>query len=210
MIIKAGKNEIRRRKHVRVRKKISGTPERPRLNVFRSLKHIYAQIIDDTTGTTLVAASTVDKELKGKLTSGSNKEDAREVGTLKDSKAEERDAVSIMTVHAAKGLEFPVVLLPGCERHIFPHFRSVEEGTGEEERRLFYVALTRAKQRFVMSYAEKRRHRGKLSLVRPSPFLDELPQEYIVYCKPENALRPASREEVQQSLLDMIAEFSLE
>ena len=128
----------------------------------------------------------------------------------KDSKAEERDAVSIMTVHAAKGLEFPVVMLPGCERHIFPHFRSVEEGTGEEERRLFYVALTRAKQRFVMSYAEKRRHRGKLSLVRPSPFLDELPQENIVYCKPENALRPASREEVQQSLLDMIAEFSLE
>ena len=90
MILKVGKNEIRQRKHERVRKKISGTPERPRLNVFRSLKHIYAQIIDDTTGTTLVAASTVDKELKGKLTSGSNKEAAREVGKLIASKAAEK------------------------------------------------------------------------------------------------------------------------
>ena len=128
----------------------------------------------------------------------------------KDSQAQKQDAVTIMTVHAAKGLEFPVVMLPGCERHIFPHFRSVEDGTEEEERRLFYVALTRAKQRFIMSYAEKRRHQGKLSLVRPSPFLDELPQENIIYCTPEKAIRPASREEVQQSLLDMIEEFSSE
>ena len=67
MINKPNKNEIRLRKHVRVRKKIKGTPERPRLNVFRSLKNIYAQIIDDTTGNTLVAASTLDAALKGKV-----------------------------------------------------------------------------------------------------------------------------------------------
>lgn len=90
MIIKVGKNEIRQRKHERVRKKISGTPERPRLNVFRSLKHIYAQIIDDTTGTTLVAASTMEQSLKDKVTYGGNKQAAREVGKLVAQKALEK------------------------------------------------------------------------------------------------------------------------
>ena len=65
MVNKADKNEARLRRHRRVRGKISGTAERPRLNVFRSSKHIYAQIIDDTTGTTLVAASSMDKDFNG-------------------------------------------------------------------------------------------------------------------------------------------------
>lgn len=82
MINKPSTNKIRIRKHVRVRKKIKGTPERPRLNVYRSLGHMYAQIIDDTTGTTLVSASTLDKEIKGKNKSGGNKEAAKEVGSL--------------------------------------------------------------------------------------------------------------------------------
>jgi large subunit ribosomal protein L18 len=82
MIKKTGKNEIRLRKHVRVRRKVSGTPERPRLNVFKSLNHIYAQVIDDTSGITLAAASTFDETLKGKLKSGGNKEAAKEVGKL--------------------------------------------------------------------------------------------------------------------------------
>ncbi|NMA35013.1 MAG: 50S ribosomal protein L18 [Clostridiaceae bacterium] len=96
MILKVGKNEIRQRKHERVRKRISGTPERPRLNVFRSLKHIYAQIIDDTTGSTLVSASTVDEALKGKLNSGSNKEAAREVGKLLARKALEKGITKVV------------------------------------------------------------------------------------------------------------------
>jgi large subunit ribosomal protein L18 len=74
--------DARKRRHIRVRKKIFGTPERPRLNVFRSNKHIYAQIIDDTTGRTLVAASSIDKELKGKLKSGGNIEASKVVGRL--------------------------------------------------------------------------------------------------------------------------------
>jgi len=90
MINKPNKNEIRLRKHERVRKKIKGTPERPRLNVFRSLKHIYAQIIDDTSGNTLVAASTLDEALRGKLSNGGNKEAAREVGKLIGQKALEK------------------------------------------------------------------------------------------------------------------------
>ncbi len=87
MIKKPNTNKIRLRKHVRVRKKIKGTPERPRLNVFRSLNHIYAQIIDDTNGNTLVAASTIDESLKGKIKYGGNKEAAKEVGKLIAKKA---------------------------------------------------------------------------------------------------------------------------
>lgn len=87
MIKKLNRNEIRLRKHVRVRKKVAGTTERPRMNVFRSLKNIYVQIIDDTTGNTLVSASTLDAALKGKVANGGNKEAAQEVGKLIASKA---------------------------------------------------------------------------------------------------------------------------
>lgn len=85
MIKKVGSNVARKRRHARVRKKISGTPECPRLNVFRSLNNIYAQIIDDTKGVTLVSASTLDASLKG--TYGGNKAAAREVGKLIAKKA---------------------------------------------------------------------------------------------------------------------------
>jgi large subunit ribosomal protein L18 len=74
--------EARKARHKRVRKKIMGTPERPRLNVFRSLKHIYAQIIDDYAGRTLVAASTLDRELRDKIRYGGNIEAAKQVGAL--------------------------------------------------------------------------------------------------------------------------------
>jgi large subunit ribosomal protein L18 len=74
------KLELRRRRHVRVRKRISGTSERPRLAVFRSNKHITAQIIDDSTGHTLAAASTVESDLRGR--SGGNVEAAKAVGSL--------------------------------------------------------------------------------------------------------------------------------
>jgi large subunit ribosomal protein L18 len=76
------KNKIRKRKHVRVRKKISGTSECPRLCVYRSNAHIYAQIIDDEAQTTLASASTLDKEIKGSVSVGSNIEAAKAVGKL--------------------------------------------------------------------------------------------------------------------------------
>ncbi len=85
MIKKIGSNVARTRRHIRVRKKITGTAECPRLNVFRSLKNIYAQIIDDTTGKTLVSASTLDESLK--KTYGGNKDAARAVGKLVAEKA---------------------------------------------------------------------------------------------------------------------------
>lgn len=90
------KNEVRKRKHVRVRKKISGTAERPRLCVYRSLKHIYAQIIDDESGRTLVAASTLDEALRGKLDYTGNKNAAREVGKLIGQKAIEKGIKSVV------------------------------------------------------------------------------------------------------------------
>ena len=77
MIKKFDSNKARLKRHRRVRAKISGTPERPRLNVFRSSKHIYAQLIDDINGVTLASASSMDKGFEG---SGSNGEGARKVG----------------------------------------------------------------------------------------------------------------------------------
>ena len=82
MISKKSSNAQRIKRHLRVRKNISGTPARPRLNVFRSLSNIYAQIIDDTTGKTLVSASSLDKEIKDQLAYGGNKAAAKEVGIL--------------------------------------------------------------------------------------------------------------------------------
>ena len=79
MINRPDTNEQRKKRHKRVRGKISGTAERPRLNVFRSEKHIYAQVIDDTQGHTLCAASSVEKGFEGR---GSNKEAARKVGKM--------------------------------------------------------------------------------------------------------------------------------
>lgn len=76
------KEEARKARHFRVRKKVSGTPEKPRLNVFRSVKHIYVQVIDDFSGKTLATASSVDKELKGKITTGGNIESAKTIGSL--------------------------------------------------------------------------------------------------------------------------------
>lgn len=77
---KESRNERRLARHARVRKNVSGTPEKPRLCVYRSLKNISAQIIDDVTGTTLVAASTLDKDLKAQAAYGGNKDAAKLVG----------------------------------------------------------------------------------------------------------------------------------
>ena len=82
-------NDARKKRHIRVRNKVVGTHERPRLNVFRSLNHIYAQIIDDSTGSTLVSASTLDSTIKGKFKNSGNKEGAKAVGELVAQRAQE-------------------------------------------------------------------------------------------------------------------------
>jgi large subunit ribosomal protein L18 len=87
MINKIRKNEIRERIHVRIRRKLQGTPERPRLAVFRSVAHIYAQVIDDTQGRTVVSASSVDK---GGKTNGGNVAAAKAIGKLVAERAKEK------------------------------------------------------------------------------------------------------------------------
>jgi len=84
---KIDRKEIRHQKHLSVRKRVSGTAERPRLSVFRSLNHIYAQVINDDQGITLVAASTLDPALRGTVETGGNVEAARKVGQLVAEKA---------------------------------------------------------------------------------------------------------------------------
>jgi large subunit ribosomal protein L18 len=88
MITKADKNDVRKKRHARVRTKLSGTQERPRLNVYRSNQHIYAQVIDDVTGVTLASASTLDKDLT--LNGTGNVEAAKQVGLLVAKRATEK------------------------------------------------------------------------------------------------------------------------
>lgn len=90
------KEALRKKRHRRVRKTIVGTPDKPRLNVFRSIEHIYAQLVDDSTHHTIAAASTVDKELKGKLKSGGNVEAATAVGELVGKRAVEKGIEKIV------------------------------------------------------------------------------------------------------------------
>ena len=95
------------------------------------------------------------------------------------------DCVQLMTLHSAKGLEFPVVFLVGMEDGLFPTQRSVEDPSRlEEERRLAYVGITRARDRLVLCYAESRRQYGSETLSRPSRFLDELPAHLLTEVRP--------------------------
>ncbi|MDP9141488.1 MAG: UvrD-helicase domain-containing protein [Pseudomonadota bacterium] len=102
------------------------------------------------------------------------------------------DCVQLMTLHAAKGLEFPVVFMVGMENGLFPHARSTEEGNLEEERRLCYVGITRARKQLYMSYAELRRLHGVEQINGPSQFLREISPECVVETRPRARLvRPA-------------------
>lgn len=94
--------------------------------------------------------------------------------------AEHSDCINLMTLHAAKGLEFPVVFLTGLEEGLFPHKMSTDQPNGlEEERRLCYVGMTRAMKRLYISYAESRRLHGTEQYHRPSRFIDEMPDELV-------------------------------
>ena len=103
-----------------------------------------------------------------------------------DGEEPDKGEVQILTIHAAKGLEFPVVFIAGVEDHIIPHARSVEENGGnvEEERRLFYVALTRAQQKLFLTSCQHRRHLKDIIECSPSSFIQEIPSELVTYHEP--------------------------
>ena len=93
---KKSRNAQRLRRHTRVRKKVSGSSDRPRLNIFRSLNHIYAQVIDDTAGQTIVAASTLDDDLKPQMKGLKKVEQAALVGTAIAEKSKEKGVTTVI------------------------------------------------------------------------------------------------------------------
>jgi ATP-dependent DNA helicase UvrD/PcrA len=100
--------------------------------------------------------------------------------TEQDGLREEESLVTLMTIHNAKGLEYETVFMIGCEEGVFPHMRSLEEGGEEEERRLCYVGMTRARSRLYLTYARERRiFGGRREPAIASRFLDELPDELV-------------------------------
>ena len=119
-------------------------------------------------------------------------------GVTLDSEREEEqentgDAVTLITMHSCKGLEFPHVHIVGMEDGLLPHSRSKTEGTMDEERRLFYVAVTRAMQSLSISHCSGRRKYGQILPSHPSPFLKELPPE-LVELADEGAKLPVAPE----------------
>ncbi len=108
-----------------------------------------------------------------------------------DEKEDHGDSVTLITMHSCKGLEFPKVYIVGMEHGLLPHSRSVDEGTLDEERRLFYVAITRAMKSLTISHCASRKKYGELKTCQPSSFLADLPLELVEHAS-EAAKRPVA------------------
>ena len=106
-----------------------------------------------------------------------------------DDDGEKTDAITLMTLHSAKGLEFPVVFLIGMEEGVFPHSRSLmEEAEMEEERRLAYVGITRAEQTLFLTNAQMRTLYGRTSMNPASRFISEIPEDLLEGVEPEKRM----------------------
>ncbi|WP_455157506.1 ATP-dependent helicase, partial [Treponema socranskii] len=113
--------------------------------------------------------------------------------------------VNLMTIHASKGLEFPVVFIAGAEEGLMPHARSVEETDGdvEEERRLFYVAITRARDKLLITSCQKRRRMQATVDCTPSRFLEEIPENLVEYHEVKKT-EPVSEDKAHDYFADML------
>ncbi|PJG68382.1 UvrD-helicase domain-containing protein [Acinetobacter seifertii] len=120
---------------------------------------------------------------------------------------EDTDKVNLLTLHAAKGLEFPYVYIMGLEEELLPHKNSIAAETIEEERRLMYVGITRARQGLTLTLAEQRKNGGQMKQMTPSRFLDELPQDELEWLgrKKKIAANVDPREQAQQYLANLKA-----
>ncbi len=118
----------------------------------------------------------------------------------------DKGKVNLMTIHASKGLEFPVVFIAGAEEGLIPHQRSVDENNGdvEEERRLFYVAITRAREKLIISSCAKRRKQMATIECVPSRFLDEIPENLVEYHQPQ---KEVTKEMGHSILSDIMAQL---
>ena len=117
----------------------------------------------------------------------------------------EVDAVKMSTLHASKGLEYPFVYLVGCEEGLFPHADSVEAGALEEERRLMYVGITRAKQQLTLTHCIKRKRQGTFVFPEPSRFIGEMPQGDLDILGRKGGKPIVSKEEGRERLGNMLA-----
>ena len=128
----------------------------------------------------------------------------------RDNEDDRGDQVSLMTLHAAKGLEFPCVYLVGMEEELLPHRSSIEEDNIEEERRLAYVGITRAQKNLTLSLVRKRKRYGETSHCQPSRFIDELPDEDLQWTGENIEMDPEQRQQQGQahiaSLRSLLAE----
>ncbi len=117
----------------------------------------------------------------------------------KDKKEHGKDAVTLMSLHSSKGLEFPFVFLVGFEEEILPHKKSVEEGMSiDEERRLCYVGITRARKHLTITRCLYRKKYGKLLERQPSRFLEEIPERLVQVH--EGEVKKAATEEEQEAM----------
>ncbi|MGE9266532.1 MAG: 3'-5' exonuclease, partial [Verrucomicrobiales bacterium] len=118
-----------------------------------------------------------------------------------DTDLEKKSGVTLITLHASKGLEFPVVFLVGLEQGILPHKRSLEEGTTDEERRLLYVGITRAQKKLHLTRCAYRTKWGEATWCEPSTFLKELDPEWLSEEDYEELMnQPVSQEEISSAL----------
>lgn len=149
-------------------------------NRVRNLKELVATLDDGQT----VSAQPAERLLSflEELTLDSERKDEKEI---------QHDAVTLITMHSCKGLEFPHVFIVGMEDGLLPHTRSKTEGTLDEERRLFYVAITRAMQTLTISHCTGRKKYGQVMPCHPSPFLKELPPELVEHAD-EKASQPVT------------------
>ncbi|WP_417781034.1 DNA helicase Rep [Stutzerimonas xanthomarina] len=133
--------------------------------------------------------NTLEKDEEGEMTieEAIAKLVLRDMLERQQEEEEGADGVQMMTLHASKGLEFPYVFILGMEEEILPHRSSIEADTIEEERRLAYVGITRARQNLAMTFASKRKQYGEIIECMPSRFLDELPQEDLEWEGQEDA-----------------------
>jgi len=114
-------------------------------------------------------------------------------------------AVTLTTIHAAKGLEYPYILQVAMETNIFPHQRSIMEGSVDEELRLFYVSLTRAKEQLVISYSTSRMDKGVERNQFPSEFIKYLPEEIVDVCQPEDLIKTMDKADMNKGFADIMA-----